>query len=117
MMKHFAETNVFSLAQNICKRKAIDFEICQPNPATVFVPLISSFLVPVIFLKPPLGILCGNSLGAPQNAVKRTFLVLEEFLTMSFSIFEDAWRNPVQEPAVFLWMVRGGNCAIWEIKI
>ena len=45
-------------------------------------------LVPVIFLKPSLGILSENSLGAPQDAVERTFFVPEELMVMSFCILE-----------------------------
>ena len=70
-------------------------------------------LVPVIFLKPSLGILFENSLGAPQDAVKRTFFVPEELLMMSFCILEAAWRKSVQELVLFPKMFWGGNCAIW----
>ena len=70
-------------------------------------------LVPVIFLKPSLEILFGNSLGAPQDGVKRTFFVPEELLLMSFCILEAASRKPVQELVLFLRIFLVGRCAIW----
>ena len=79
------------------------------------VSLISPVLVPVIFLIPSLGILWGNSLGAPLDAVKRTFFVPEELLMMSFCILEAAWRKPVQKLLLFLRMLWGGSCATWEL--